>query len=241
MATLDECANQVLIDCGSPPPEILSFNEVTDWWLSSLDIYLQQLAGTDQFHAGVSASWTPSGKIGQADNADGMNVPEFIERQVDASNDRWEDVPIVNISDINYFEDLGKYVVAFYNYPVINYRFSWDPTVNGDVFRRWHDPDSGNVDTMEYVPPLPRTFLQMVSCRTRLYKCFPKLLLKGGPEWERFVKASTDAAIAELRSWEEQFESYCYESKDRGEITREPYNAGRQQDWQRGGFYPFDS
>lgn len=242
MATLEEGISQIMKNCGGQcPPEVLSLEDASDFYLSALDFYLQKLAGTDHFAGGRSQLWSPGGKTGALGGQTPQTIPGLVEIQIDETGERWAPIPILNVDDISSMESVGRYAVAFFGQPV-RYRLSWDPTQASDVLRHWTEPDAEILGTLQDTPALPRTFFQnMVPMRATLFEAFPQLVLRDPARYKDFVNLKTRLYSSQLGEWDAQFDSFVYEPPDRGEFTRAPFNEGRESDGSNAiNRYPWD-
>jgi hypothetical protein len=239
VATLEEAVNQVLRNCGNPSADVLSFEEATDFYLSALDYYLQMLTGSDSFQAGVNTPFNPPVKEGAVGGQYPLIIPGFAEILVDADNNRWTGISIVNVDDINDVEAVGRRAIAFFGQPV-QYRLSWNPA--GDQLRFWYSQESLEAQTMQDIPPLSRVFFQnMVPMRASVIDGLPQLVLRDPGRYGEFVKLKMGTYSNQLQQWDRQFESFVYENKEQGPIQIEPYGGGSDG---YGGFalnsYPWD-
>src|SRR5258705_2342082 len=126
MSTLSEALAEVFKAFGGPPDDVLDQRKATGALIKALAFYDQKLAQAGKRRASASFERDPGDKDFVIDQV-GFTDAGSVERRIDATDDLWEPVDITEVDDLSFHEFNGDFAIAFYGYPEIHAKLSWNP------------------------------------------------------------------------------------------------------------------
>lgn len=238
MATLSEATAELFKSFGGPPDDVLDQRKATGAIISALAFYDQKLAQAGKRRASANFEIDPTDK----DNVitePGFTDPSSVERRIDFSDDVWEPVDIVDVHNLSFYERTGDFAVAFYGYPTIHAKLSWNPA---DVFeshlRIWHfSPTVIPGQLADSFLSFPN-FLDMIVAKAALRPMIITAFTLAGEPWASVYANVAKVLIPALSEWEELFDVYLYQTNDEspGQFKSSMSDRGSVRRFRRVGF-----
>jgi hypothetical protein len=238
MATLSEATAELFKTFGGPPDDVLDQRKATGAIISALAFYDQKLAQAGKRRASANFEIDPDAKdviIAQT----GFTDASTVERRIDFSDDIWEPVELVDVHNLSFYERTGDFAVAFYGYPEIHAKLSWNPVdVYESHLRIWYFAPTIIPGPLEDSFLSFPNFLDMIVAKAAARPTVIASFSRAGEPWRTLYADVMKVLIPQLSEWEQLFDVYLYQTNDEspGQFSSSMSDRGSVRRFRRVGF-----
>lgn len=222
-------AGEILQHLGSPSDDVLKPDDAMAAALRGLRYYKHQLGAVGRLITGQYFLIDPPSQQFPISEA-GFTKAVYVQRQVDAVNNIWDQVDIIEVQALDDEDQSGAYAIAFFGEPDWQAMISWDPRLEQfNRLRIWHDPEALEPGTVTDDIGIPLKIASSMIAERGALECVLKCRLRDKQTWDaETVKLFIDVHSRELSRLESEFDMWRFHSGDTGLSQMERFDRTRR-------------